>query len=45
MFTQLSEYLSIQFGPPQVLLNLTTGLMRFYPMFLKASIVLQRLVQ
>jgi hypothetical protein len=45
MFIQLSECLSIQFGPPQLLLNLTTELMRFYPLFLKASIVLQRLMQ
>lgn len=45
MFTQLSECLSIQFGPPQLLLNVTTELMRFYPWFLKVSIVLQRLIQ
>ena len=45
MFMQLSECLSIQFGLPRVLLNITTELMRFYPLFLKASIVLQRLIQ
>jgi hypothetical protein len=45
MFTQLSECLSIEFGPPQLLLNLTTELMRFYPWFLKGSMELQRLIQ
>lgn len=32
-------------GPPRFLLNATSGLMRFYPAFLKASMLLQRLVQ
>jgi len=42
---QLSECLSIEFVPPQFVLNFTTEAMRFYPLFLKASMVLQRLVQ
>lgn len=45
MFTMFTECLSVQFEPPQLLLDATTELMRFYPLFLRASIILQRLVQ
>ena len=45
MYIHLSECLSIHFCPPQLLRNLMTELLRFYPLFLKASIVLQRLMQ
>lgn len=45
MTLKLSECVTIEFGPPQVLLKVTSGLMRFYPAFLKASMLLQRFVQ
>jgi hypothetical protein len=42
---KLNEIIRIGVEPPQVLLDVTTGLMRFYPLFLKASLLLQRFVQ
>lgn len=45
MLLKLSECVAVDIGPPQFVLNVTTELMRFYPLFLKASMVLQRLVQ
>lgn len=45
MFALMSECISINFGPPQFLLNTTTELMKFYPWLMRASMVLQRLVQ
>ena len=34
-----------QTGTAAHIIDLTSGLMRFYPLFLKASLLLQRLVQ
>lgn len=45
MFTQMAECISINLGPPQLLLNATTELMKFYPWLMRASMILQRLVQ
>jgi hypothetical protein len=43
MILRFTECITV--GPPQFLLNATSGLMRFYPAFLKASMLLQRFVQ
>ena len=32
-------------GPPQLLLNAAARILRFYPLFLKASLLMQRFVQ
>jgi len=45
MFALMSECISINFDPPQFLLSATTELMKFYPLLIRASLVLQRLVQ
>lgn len=45
MTLKFSECFTVELGPPQFLLNATSGLMRFYPAFLKASILLHRFVQ
>lgn len=45
MVLKLSECISLEIGPPQFLLNAATAAMRFYPTFLKASMLLQRFVQ
>jgi len=34
-----------EIAPPGFILNATSGLMRLYPAFLKASLLLQRFVQ
>jgi len=45
MLMKLNDCLTVEIGPPQFLLNATTGLLRLYPLFLKASLLLQRFVQ
>jgi len=45
MTLRFTECITIDIGPPQFVLNATSGLMRFYPAFLKASMLLQRFVQ
>ena len=45
MLMKLNDCLTVEIGPPQFLLNATTGILRLYPLFLKASLLLQRLVQ
>jgi hypothetical protein len=45
MTLRLSECMTFEIEPPRFILNATTGLMRFYPAFLKASMLLQRFVQ
>lgn len=45
MTLKFSECIAINIGPPQFVLNMTSGLMRFYPAFVKASMLLQRFVQ
>ena len=42
---KIREIIRMGVEPPQILLDMTTGLMRFYPVFLKASLLLQRFVQ
>jgi len=42
---KLNEIIRMGVEPPQMLLEMTSGLMRFYPLFLKASLLLQRFVQ
>jgi hypothetical protein len=42
---KLNEIIRLGVEPPRFLLDMTTGLMRFYPIFLKASLLLQRFVQ
>ena len=32
-------------GPPQMLLNAAAKLLRFYPLFIRASLLIQRFVQ
>ena len=45
MNLKIGEIIRMGAEPPQFLLDMTTGLMRFYPVFLKASLLLQRFVQ
>lgn len=45
MTFKLSECIRFEIVPPGFILNATTGLMRLYPAFLKASQLLQRFVQ
>lgn len=45
MISKWRECFSIGVEPPRFVLETTSGLMRFYPIFLKASLLLQRFVQ
>lgn len=45
MTLNLSDCITFEIGPPQVLLNAASGLLRFYPAVLKASMLLDRLVR
>lgn len=45
MTLRFSECIALELEPPRLVLKVTTGLMRFYPAFLKASMLLQRFVQ
>ena len=42
---KISECISIEVGTPRFVLNAASGLLRFYPAFLKASMLLNRFVQ
>lgn len=45
MVGKISECINVDSLAPQFILNFSTGLMRFYPLFLRASLLLNRLVQ
>jgi len=45
MSLRFSECISIEVGTPRFVLNAASGLLRFYPAFLKASMLLNRFVQ
>jgi len=45
MVNRISECMNIEVVAPQFILNFNSGLMRFYPLFLRASLMLNRLVQ
>ena len=45
MTLRLSKCMKFEIEPPRFILSATTGLMRFYPAFLKASMLIQRFVQ
>ena len=45
MNLRISECISVEIGTPRFLLNAASGLLKFYPTFLKASMLLNRFVQ
>lgn len=45
MRLHLSDCITFEIGPPQLLLRAASGLLRLYPAVLKASMVLDRLVR
>lgn len=45
MFTVLAQFVIANSEPPHAFLNVVSGLLRFYPFFLKASMLLHRFVQ
>jgi hypothetical protein len=45
MFTKFSECVTDAGCIPPAVLNLSNGIMKFYPWFLKVSMALQRLIQ
>lgn len=45
MAGKFNECINVDILAPQFFLNFSSGLMRFYPLFLRASLLLNRLVQ